>query len=150
MIWLVYNILCTFIIISLSRACRGSNFKNMFRNLSKRNTIIVLIVVLILLGVGLFVYRAKMDDDYSIVYLTTGEVYIGRLTTFPDFQLKDTYILQITKDAKDSTKSNFQLQPVSDALWAPEYINLTQKNIIFYGPLLSTSKIAQTLTEQKK
>lgn len=122
----------------------------MFKNYSKRNTTIAIVVVLVLLAVGLFVYKTRMSDEYSIVYLSTGEVYIGKLTTFPDLQLKDTYILQITKDAEDPTKSNFQLNPISEALWAPKFINLTEKNVIFYGPLLSTSKIAQTLIEQKK
>lgn len=122
----------------------------MFKNYSKRNTIIVLVVVLVLLAVGLFVYKTKLGNEYSIVYLSTGEVYIGKLTTFPDLQLKDTYILQITKDTTDPTKSNFQLNPISEALWAPKELHLTEKNVIFYGPLLSTSKIAQTLAEQKK
>ncbi|MFZ3011693.1 MAG: hypothetical protein WA060_01685 [Minisyncoccia bacterium] len=122
----------------------------MFKNLSKKNIIIAVVIILVLVMVGLFVYKAKMNKGYSIVYLTTGEVYIGKLTTFPDLKLKDTFILQITKDAKDPTKNNFQLQPVKEALWAPEYINLTEKNVIFYGPLLETSQIAQTLAEQNK
>lgn len=122
----------------------------MFKNYTKRNIVIAVVVVLVLVVVGFFVYKAKMSEGYSIVYLTTGEVYIGKLTTFPDLKLKDTYILQITKDTEDATKNNFQLQPVSDALWAPEYINLTQKNVIFYGPLLETSQIAQTLAEKQQ
>lgn len=111
---------------------------------------IVGVVVLVVLVGALGFYKMKQGSDYSIVYLTTGEVYIGKLTTIPDFQLKDTFILQITKDTTDPTKSNFQLNPVSEALWAPRELHLMQKNVIFYGPLLSTSKIAQTLAEQKK
>ncbi len=96
----------------------------MFKNYSKRNTIIAIVVVLVLLAVAFFVYQKKMGSGYSIVYLSTGEVYIGKLTTFPDLQLKDTYILQITKDTTDPTKSNFQLNPISEALWAPSELHL--------------------------
>jgi hypothetical protein len=122
----------------------------MFKNLSKRNIIIAVAVILVLVIIGFFVYKARMDDGYSIVYLTTGEVYIGKLTTFPDLKLTDTFILQVTKDAKDPTKNSFQLQPVKDALWAPEYINLNTENVIFHGPLSETSQIAQTLAGQNK
>ena len=122
----------------------------MFKNLSKRNIIVAVVIILVLVVIGLFIYKARMNDGYSIVYLTTGEVYIGKLTTFPGLQLKDSFVLQVTKDAKDPAKNNFQLQPVKDALWAPQFINLTEKNVIFYGPLKADSAIAQKLAEQGK
>ena len=113
--------------------------------------LVVLIIILVLVLVGVFGKKLGIvKDDYSIVYLSTGEVYIGKLTTFPDLQIKDTYILQITKDEKDPTKNNFQLNPIKDALWAPQVLHLVKDNIIFYGPLLSDSVIAKKLTEQGK
>jgi hypothetical protein len=84
------------------------------------------------------------------VYLTTGEVYIGKLTTFPDLQLKNGYILQITKDPTDEKKSNFQLNPTKDTFWAPKVLYLVKDNIVFYGPLSPESQIAKTLAEQTK
>jgi len=122
----------------------------MFKNLSKRNIVIAVVVILVLVVIGLFIYKTRMNDGYSIVYLTTGEVYIGKLTTFPGLQLKDSFVLQVTKDPKDPAKNNFQLQPIKDALWAPKFINLTQKNVIFYGPLLETSQISQTLAGKQE
>ena len=121
--------------------------KNM---LSKKNLSIIAVLVLVILVVGFLKYKLIRKDAYSIVYLTTGEVYVGKLSTFPDFQLKDSYILQVTKDAKDQTKNNFQLNPINEALWAPEVLYLNKKNVVFYGPLLATSKIAETLAGQKK
>ena len=89
-----------------------------------------------------------MEGSYSVVYLTTGEIYVGKLSTFPSFELKDSYILQVTKDTVDPSKNNFQLQPINEALWAPKSLYLTRKNVVFYGPILPTSKIAQALAEK--
>ena len=110
-------------------------------------SIIVVLVALVL--VLAFWQHKKHENDYSVVYLSTGEVYIGKLTTFPDMQLADGYVLQITKDPTDPTKSNLQLNPINQALWAPEVMHLNKQNIVFYGLLSPTSKAAQTLAAKK-
>ena len=118
------------------------------------NKVKILVVVAILIAVlGLSLFGRQLgivNDDYSIVYFTTGEVYIGKLAIFPDLQLKDGYILQVTKDPADETKNNFQLNPIKDALWAPQVLHLVKDNLVFYGPLSPESNIAQTLAEQGK
>ena len=111
--------------------------------------VVVVIAVIVLVGGGVLV-KMKGKDSYSVVYLTTGEVYVGKLRTFPNLILTDAYILTITKDPTDTNKNNFQLNPISEALWAPKSINLVKENIVFYGPLLKNSKIAETLATQKK
>lgn len=118
--------------------------------MSKRNIIIVSVLVLIVLGLGALQFKAMFSKDYSVVYLTTGEVYVGNLVAFPSLQLKNAYILQVTKDANDQTKTNFQLNPVSDALWAPKAMHLVRENVVFYGPLVANSKIAETLAAKTK
>ncbi len=113
--------------------------------------IVVVLVGLIVLGLGFWRYKLNSNTSpYSVVYLTTGEVYVGKLKTFPDLELTDGYILQVTKDATDPAKSNFQLNPLNQALWAPSSLHLTRKNVVFYGSLLPTSKIAQALAQRTK
>ena len=119
----------------------------------KRNMWIGLVVVLLIVLV-LVLFKDKIgfnlgNKAYSVVYLTTGEIYVGHLTTFPDLELKDSYILQVIKDTTDPTKSNFQLQPIKEALWAPVSLHLVEKNVVFYGSILPTSKIGQTLAAKK-
>ena len=75
--------------------------------MSKNNIIILVAGVLVVLGVGLYVKKIEQNKDYSVVYLSTGEVYVGKLSVFPSFKLDNAYILQIAKDEKDPTKSNF-------------------------------------------
>ena len=122
------------------------------QNISKKNKWLVLVVVLVVVVLG-FVLRNKangvMSSDYSVVYLTTGEVYVGKLTTFPDLELKNSFILQVTKDTTNPNKSNFQLQPISQALWEPTSLHLVKDNVVFYGSLNPTSAIAKKLAEQK-
>ena len=121
----------------------------MWQNMNKKNNIVLAVVlVLVVAGVAFLIYKNNKKQDYSIVYLTTGEVYIGKIVTFPDFQLTNGYILQIAKDPADPTKNNFQLNPIKDALWAPQVLHLVKDNIVFYGPLLSDSVIAKKLAEQ--
>jgi hypothetical protein len=117
---------------------------------NKKNIAIVVVLVLIIAGLGYWQYKESRSVQYSVVYLLTGEVYVGKLTTMPDLVLKDGYILQVTKDPADATKTNFQLNPVNQALWAPKEIHFVEKNVVFYGPLLPTSKIAETIAAQAK
>lgn len=116
----------------------------------KKNILVVIVLVLVLGGVGFWVKKTKMNNDYSVVYMTTGEVYVGKLSVFPDFELKDGYILQVVKDPSDQAKNTFQLQPIKEALWAPKVMHIIKDNVVFYGPLLPDSKIAETLAAQVK
>ena len=124
----------------------------MFQNIGK-NTILLGLVVVLALGLVFSLFGDKLGvkkSDYSVVYLTTGEVYVGKLSTFPDFTLTDSYILTTAKDEKDPSKSNFQLNPIKEALWAPKVLHLMRDQIIFYGPISESSKIGQTLNTQTK
>lgn len=118
--------------------------------MNKKNIMIAVAVVVIVIGVGFWMNKVNTVKGYSVVYMTTGEVYVGDLKTFPELELKNAYILQVVKDEKDPAKSNFQLKPINEALWAPESMHLIKDNVAFYGTLLSDSKIAETLAAQAK
>ena len=121
------------------------------QNYIERNKIwVIVVVVLVVLVAGLYLKGTAHKNNYSVVYLTTGEVYVGKLTTFPGLELKDSYILQVSKDATDPNKNNFNLNPLKDALWATDSLHLNRKNVIFYGLLSPNSTIAKKLAEQGK
>ena len=111
-------------------------------------SIAVLLVAVILLLV--FNRQSGNEHTYSAVYLSTGEMYIGRLALFPRMALTDAYVLQITKDPKDQTKNNFQITPLTNALWDPKKIYLLREQVIFYGPLSETSAAAEALRTRQK
>ena len=116
----------------------------------KRETLIGLVVVVLIIVLGVFFFlKTNKDKGYSVVYLNTGEVYIGKLSVLSDFTLTDPYLFQVTKDPADPTKNTFQLQPINEALWAPDSIHFIKDNIVFYGPLSETSEIAEALASKK-
>jgi hypothetical protein len=113
--------------------------------------VVLVAVVVIVLVFALFGNKIGLNKNaYSVVYLTNGEVYIGKLSTFPDFTLSDSYQLQLIKDTADPTKSTFQLNPTKDAVWAPATLHLNRQNVVLYGPLSPDSKIAQKLAVPAK
>lgn len=127
----------------------------MIKNVNKNKVFIGIIVILIVaLVVVFFVGKDRKEGpregNYSVVYMTSGEVYIGKLKVFPRLILIDSYLFQVVKDSTDPNKSNFQLQPLSDAMWAPKKLILNKDNIIFYGPIKDDSKIVQTLVGRGK
>lgn len=122
----------------------------MLKNINKKNSAVIALLVALIIGGAFAFWQEKASrENYSIVYITTGEVYVGKLATFPRLEMTDGYIFQSIKDITDPTRSNFQLNPIKEALWAPEKMVFTRENVIFYGPILKTSKIAETLAGQK-
>lgn len=124
--------------------------------MSRKIKIILLVLVLILVVGGsvtiaaFSVYKPDaikglFNKSYTVVYLDSGEIYVGRLSTFPRLTLNDAYILQIVPDEGDPTQTGFQLMPLSSTLWAPKTVHLNKDHIIFTAPVRDDSQVAQTL-----
>ena len=122
--------------------------------MKKRITILTVVVAFIVIGslviaaVAVFkpdLIRGTFSKPYSVVYLSTGEIYVGKLSTFPRLILKDAYLLQLVPDAEDSSQSSYQLVPLSSTLWSPQKIYLNDDQIVFTAPVRDDSMVAQTL-----
>lgn len=123
--------------------------------IDKKVTIVIAVVVIIaaIVGIAKFYIQPKMQaaaNAYSVVYLTTGEIYIGHLAVWPRMELNGAYLLQSVKNQTDPTKTNLQLTPMSDALWAPKQLFLNKENVIFYGPIEDGSKAAEAIRNAGK
>lgn len=106
-------------------------------------------VILVIVLLAIVLYFTSNNKGNSVVYLSTGEVYIGELSTFPVMELKNGYILTTVQDPTDPKKSNFQLNPLTEALWSPKNLYINKKHVVFYGPILENSKIGETLANKK-
>lgn len=116
---------------------------------------VLMAVLLLIVGgsiftAGLSIYkpdaiRSVLSKSYSVIYLSSGEIYIGKLSTFPKLVLTDAYILQAAANPDDPANKTFQLAPLKEALWAPDKIYLNKENIIFTASIRPDSQIAQTL-----
>ncbi len=111
------------------------------------NRVVWVVGVIVVVAALYFGVLAKESSEYSVVYLSTGELYVGKLSSFPRLKLTDGYIFQVARDPADAAKSNFQLAPLREALWAPEYLYLNQDQVIFSGPLSEASGIFETLQQ---
>ncbi len=110
--------------------------------------ITVLVIIAVMAAAVKFYILPKMraaSNVYSVVYLSTGEAYIGNLTIWPKMELNNAYLLQNVKDANDPAKTNIQLTPLKEALWAPKNLFLNEKNVIFYGQIEEASKAAEAI-----
>ena len=119
----------------------------MYKN--KMKTLIVGLVLLLIIAIS-FAFFGMRNKGYSVVYLSSGEVYVGKLSTFPHFTLTGGYLIQATIDPADQTKKTFQLNPISDAIWATKYLYLNRSQVVFHGPLEESSKIGETLLKTGK
>ena len=124
--------------------------------MTKKIKIAILVLVLILVVGGsiavaaLSVYKPDaikgiFNKSYTVVYLDSGEIYVGRLSAFPRLILRDAYVLQVVKNPDDATKNSFQLMPLKEALWSPQEIRLNKDHIIFTAPLNDDSQVVQSL-----
>ncbi len=123
--------------------------------MSKKIKIILLVLALVIVigsvslaALSIYkpdVLRNVFNKPYSAVYLSTGEMYIGKLSIFPRHTLTDAYLLQIVPDQTDPTKKSFQLAPLKDALWSPQEIHLNKDNIIFTAPIRDDSQVVKTI-----
>lgn len=131
--------------------------------MSKKIKIIISILAFVVVGgsislAALSVYKPEalrsalnntFNKPYYAVYLTTGEIYIGKLSTFPKLTLTDVYLLQIVPDQTDATKKAFQLAPLKDALWSPDKIFLNKDQIVFTAPVREDSEVAKAVRSKE-
>lgn len=110
--------------------------------------ITLLVIIVILLGI---VWRGSRTSErpYYIVYFTSGEMYVGHVSTFPFFKLTDAYLLHVAPAASDSAKNNIQLTPLKSAIWAPQKLYVNRDQVIFYGPLANDSKVMEAIPAKK-
>lgn len=117
-----------------------------------KNQILVAVIVVILIGVGIWVGMSLNNPQngpspYSVVVMSTGEVLFGKLSWFPAPHLTDAWTLQQTQDENKQTR--LSVVPVKSALWSPvDNIYLNQSQIISWARLSKDSSIIKALEGQ--
>ena len=124
----------------------------MFNDMPKRKFVylgvIVLVVVLVVLAC--WMRSESRAKGFTVVYLTSQEIYVGHLHTFPSLTLTDGYILQNVQVNNGKTpQTDQQLVPLSGKPWAPTSITLNRNLILFYGPLSTTSDAFKAIQAKK-
>lgn len=113
--------------------------------MSKINKILLGVVVVLVIALGVLIYwqMVGFETPYYAVYLTTGDLYFGKLNVFPSLSISDAYILQPTNDKQNPISIN----QFSKSFWGPKgTIDLNEKNVVWKAEL---SKDSQLITYMK-
>ncbi|TSC96649.1 MAG: Uncharacterized protein Athens071426_14 [Parcubacteria group bacterium Athens0714_26] len=118
------------------------------QNMSKVTRSVILGLSIIVIAVVLALLIAKFNilsvfvpsPKYAAVYLTTGEVYYGRMSMFGGFKLSNVVTLQKDKDG------NISVQKLNDAIWKPKNpVSFQKDHIVFWSYLDSTSPLIDVI-----
>lgn len=118
--------------------------------MTKKNIKITIVVIIVIIVIGALKFAFFMNyvpNYYSGVYLTTGEVYIGKLSHFPfwPMRMSDVYLVQTGAE-----EGSIDLLPLNTILWAPNKVELSEENVILFGRIGEDSPVAQALAEKKE
>ena len=117
----------------------------------KKKSILVA-VILFLVGAsvgGCLWWNWQSSQKYSVVYLISGDMYVGKLSHLCGLRLSDAYLLQGVKNETDPAQGGFQLMPLKDSLWSPKTIRINPRQVIFTAYVGEGSKISEALKEGK-
>ncbi len=115
----------------------------MKNSLNKILLAVVIVLLVVLIGVVGWKYFGEKPEYYA-VYLRTGDLYFGELSTFPSFSLKHVYMLQVNAQNQQNPVS---IQKFTNVFWGPEdYINLNEDEVVWYTRLASDSQLVQLIT----
>lgn len=109
--------------------------------MSNLNKILVVAVIILLIILGVVVYWQKVgfEKPYWAVYLDSGDLYFGKLSTFPKLSLSDAWFIQ--RNPQDS-KNPLSLAKFEQVFWGPEdRIYLSEKNIVWKAKLKADSQV---------
>ncbi len=89
--------------------------------------------------------NVSKSSDYSAVYLTSGDIYFGKLSWFPWPRLKNVWYIQRT--VAPNSQSQLGVAPFVNAFWGPmDEVYLNPKEIIFWTRLRSDSQLVGALS----
>jgi hypothetical protein len=109
-----------------------------------KNNIIILSLCFILISVSIcFFYFSKTADSYYAVYLKTGDLYFGHLSTFPSLVMTDVYYMQ-----QNQTDKTVGLQKFADSVFNPENkLTISRDNIVWTTKLKDDSQVIKLIKQ---
>ena len=112
------------------------------RNVNK--VILIVLVVLVLALGGVLVWQTWFSGpSYYAVYLKTGDLYFGQLSSFPSFSLSHVYLLQVNAQDKENPVN---VQKFSNVFWGPEdSMKINRDEVAWYTKLKSDSQLIKLI-----
>lgn len=114
----------------------------------KRNFLITLVVVLVIaiIAIAWWVISLISGPTYYAVYLNTGDIYFGELSTFPRTTLNNAWYLQ-----QDFENQQLALASFKNVVWGPVGdIQLSESSIVWIAEVSDDSQIIPILEGQQQ
>jgi len=133
----------------------GDDYKKSKMKIIKKSKIILLviiIVVVIVLAVWAGILIAGMQSGtspdgsspYSAVYLSTGDIYFGKLSWFPSPHMTNVWFLERGQD--QNGQPQIAVAPMKSVSWGPsDEVNFNSQDIVFFTRLKNSSQIVAAM-----
>ncbi|MEK7212497.1 MAG: hypothetical protein AAB686_02380 [Patescibacteria group bacterium] len=107
---------------------------------------ILIVIVIVILAVWLALVFVRPNESgpsaYSAVYLSTGDIYFGKLSWLPWPKMKEVWYLQRGVDQQNQPQLG--VARFKNAFWGPiDEIYLNPKEIIFWTSLRKDSQLTK-------
>lgn len=106
-------------------------------------------VLLVAASVLVVVWKGKekmKSSEITAVYLSTGDIYFGKMDWFPWPRLKNVWYIQ--RGTTQAQEPQIGLAPFKDVFWSPmDEIYLNPKEIIFWTRVKGGTQLAEALSD---
>lgn len=111
---------------------------------NKNNKILsIAVCVLLLTLIGVVVWQIFFGRTYSAVFLRTGDLYFGKLVNFPNFGLKNVYMIQANPQ---NPQSPLSIQKFTNVFWGPQdYLKINRSEVVWTAKLSPKSQLLEVL-----
>ena len=122
--------------------------------MSKLNKILLVAVVVLLIILAFIIWKPNLSktlsgESYYAVYLTSGDLYFGKMVWYRPDVLMDVRLIQ-TDQSAGKDQPQLKLVNFSDAVWGPSgEIKLNEKNILWKTKLSDNSQVLQLINGAK-
>ena len=118
----------------------------------KKKTVILIVIVAVLalaLGVLITLNIVNKSDEmkaskFTAVYMTSGDIYFGKMDWFPWPRLKNVWYMQRSVDQENQPQLG--IAPFKKIVWSPiDEIYVNPKQIILWTKIKAGSELAKAL-----
>lgn len=94
----------------------------------------------ILVLIGFVIWNFFSRSDYYAVYLSTGDIYFGKLVCCSRYILEDPYYLRVSQDQE----APISVERFQDAFWSPGgRLELNSEGVVWKVRLAPTSPVVE-------
>ena len=114
--------------------------------MTKLNKVLLLVVILLVIFLGATLWMPGLfGSSYYAVYLTSGDLYFGKIAWYDQHTLTDVRAIQQQKDEKEQPILNL-VDFSKSVVWGPAGdLRLNRKNILWTSKLTDESQVVKLI-----